>query len=68
MDIVEFAEKSVGYELPEWQKNYLQVLYEKGKDEKIYIRMLKNHGRSQFYTYFENAKELVLNGAPNDCK
>ena len=68
MDIVEFAEKMVGYELPRWQQNYLRVLYEKCKDENVYIRILQNHGRSQFYTYIENVKELVLNGAPNDCK
>lgn len=66
MDIVEFAEKIVGYELPDWQKNYLRVLHEKGKDEKIYICVLQNHGRSQLYTYIKNAKELILNGSTND--
>ena len=68
MDIVDFAEKFMNVQLPEWQKNYLRVLYEKCKDEKIHIRVVKNHGRSQFYTYIENTKELVLNGSTSDSK
>lgn len=68
MDIVEYAEKVVGYELPDWQKNYLRVLYEKSTDEPVYICALKNQGRSQLYTYMKNAKELITNGKTDDHK
>ena len=62
MDIVEFAEKTYGIELPEWQKEYLRTidrLYRERTDEKIVLVMPKGVGR--MYTYFK-MKELFTDG------
>lgn len=58
MDIVEFAEKTYGADLYEWQKEYLQTLdrlYRERKDGKIVLVMPKGVGR--MFTYFK-MKEL----------
>ena len=68
MDVVEFAEKFMNVELPDWQKKYLRLLYESGKDAKIYIRMPKDSGRHQALIHINNTKELFSNGTQNDCK
>ena len=68
MDIVEFAEKFCDVQLPEWQKKYLRLLYETGKDAKIYICMKKNAGSHQALIHINDTKELLSNGTPNDCK
>jgi hypothetical protein len=68
MDIVEFAEKTYGAELYEWQKNYLRTLdqlyreCEDGKCEKCVLVMHKGVGR--MFTYFK-MKELLSDGAKN---
>lgn len=68
MDVVEFAEKFMNVELPEWQKKYLRLLYETGKDAKIYIYMPPHAGRTQALIHINNTKELLSNGTQNDCK
>ena len=67
MDIVDFAEKFMNLELKEWQKRHIRLLDRMRKDGRIYIVMPKNAGRSQVYIYM-NQKELIPNGATNDCK
>jgi hypothetical protein len=65
MDIVEFAEKTYGVELYEWQKEYLRTLdriYRERKDEKIVLVMPKGVGR--MFTYFK-IKELFSDGQKN---
>lgn len=65
MDIVEFAEKTYGVELYEWQKEYLRTLeqlYQEckdGKREKCVLVMQKDVGR--MFTYFK-MKELFPDG------
>lgn len=62
MDIVEFAEKTYGAELYEWQKEYLRTLdrlYRERKDEKIVLIMHKGVGR--MFAYFK-MKELFYDG------
>ena len=68
MDVVEFAEKFYGAELPEWQKEYLRLLYETGKDAKVYICMPPHAGRTQALIHINNIKELLSNGTQNDRK
>lgn len=68
MDIIEFAEARYRCELPEWQKNYIRMLYEMGKDAKIYICMPPHSGRTQALIHINNVKELLSNGAQNDRK
>ena len=68
MDIVEFAEKFMNVQLPEWQKKHLRLLDKSGKDAKVYICMPKNAGRHQALIHINNTKELLSNGTPNDCK
>lgn len=60
MDIVEFTEKFMSVEMPEWQKNYIRTLYELSRENDIYIVK----GRHGFYTYLKpkTLKELVQNG------
>jgi hypothetical protein len=67
MDIVEFAERFIGVDLPEWQKKHIKTLYEMSTNEPIRIVMPKNAGRHQAYIYM-NQKELILNGKTTDCK
>ena len=68
MDIVEFAEKTYGAELFEWQKDYLRTLdrlyreCEDGKREKCVLVMHKGVGR--MFTYFK-MKELFSDGQTN---
>ena len=64
MDIVEFAEKFMGVQLTDWQKRHFRFLYDLSRKGDVRVVMGKN---GQVYTYFK-MKELVLNGAPNDCK
>ena len=61
MDIVEFAEKSYGAKLPDWQKEHLRKVYELSKDHNIRIVMRK--GRA--YTYLI-PKELTRYGQTSD--
>lgn len=68
MDIVEFAETYYGCELPEWQQKYIRMLYEMGKDAKIYIRIPNRSDRTQVLIHINNIKELFENGTQNDCK
>ena len=68
MDVVEFAENFYGAKLPEWQKNHIRTLYETGTDAKIYICMPKHAGRRQALIHINNLKELISNGAQNDCE
>lgn len=68
MDVVEFAEKFYGAELPEWQKNYIRTLHEMCTDAKIYICMPKDLGRHQALIHINNTKELFSNGTQNDSK
>lgn len=68
MDIVEFAEKTYGVELYEWQKEYLRTLdriYRERKDEKIVLVMPKGVGR--MFTYFKT-KELLSDDQTNVVK
>lgn len=67
MDIVEFAESIADVKLTDWQKKHLRALYEMSKNGDIYITFPKNAGRSQMLVYMNQAKELILNGATNDC-
>ena len=65
MDIVEFAEKTYGAELYEWQKEYLRTLdrvYQERKDEKAVLVMPRGVGR--MFTYFK-MKELISDGQTN---
>lgn len=68
MDIVEFAEKVIGTELHEWQKEYLQLLYKVSRDQPVYIIMRPHQGREVFYTYFKQyiLKELTKNATTLD--
>ena len=68
MDIVEFAETYYDCKLPEWQKNYIRMLYELRTPTTINIVMPKNSGRTQAYIYIDQIKELFANGTQNDCK
>ncbi len=65
MDIVEFAEKFYGAEIPEWQKNHIRTLYEMRTDAKIYICMPPHSGRRQALIHINNVKELLSNGTQN---
>ena len=65
VDIVEFAERFYDAKIPEWQKDYLRRLSELPKDTKIYVRVLKDQGKHQFYIYM---KELIQNGPTYDNK
>lgn len=68
MDIVEFVERFMDIELKDWQKKHIKMLDETRRDADIRICMPKHNGRShQMYIYM-NAKELISNGSPNDCK
>lgn len=60
MDIVEFAERFMDVEIPEWQKNHIRTLYEVSRDNDIYIV----RGRYGFRTYVtpKTVKELTQNG------
>lgn len=68
MDVVEFAEKFMNVQLPEWQKKYLRLLYDSGRDAKIHICMPKNAGRHQALIHINDTKELLSDGTTNDCK
>lgn len=68
MDIVKFAESFMNVELKDWQKDHIRRLYEMSKDDVVRIVMPKNAGRSQMYVYIDQIKELISNGATNDCK
>jgi hypothetical protein len=68
MDIVEFAESFMNVELQEWQKNTIRTLDEMGKDAKICIATPRHMGRDQAVYIYMKQKELILNGASNDCK
>lgn len=68
MDIVEFAEKFMGVELLDWQKDHIRVLYDKYRDNDVRIVMPKNAGRHQVYVYMKPIKELIANGTPHDSK
>lgn len=68
MDIVEFAEKTYGAELYEWQKEYLRTLdrlYRECEDKKCVLIMHKGIGR--MFTYFK-MKELLSDGQTNAVK
>lgn len=63
MDIVDFAEKFMDVDLPDWQKKHIRELYEISRDETIRIVMPKNAGRRQAYIYMNQLKkELTPNG------
>lgn len=68
MDIVEFAESFMNVELQEWQKNVIRALDKMGKDAKICIATPRHMGRDQAVYIYMKQKELILNGASNDCK
>lgn len=68
MDVVEFAERFYGAELPEWQKEHIRALYKMHMDAKIYICMPKHSGRRQALIHINNIKELLSNGTQNDSK
>ena len=67
MDIIEFAEKFMNVELKDWQKEHIRVLYDMRRDSNIRIVMPRHAGEHQVYIYM-NQKELIPNGAANDCK
>lgn len=76
MDVVEFAEALVGYNLPEWQKAFIRDVYKVYKDRKdVRIVMCPVNGRSEFYTYLKQnnlpinkeLKELTQDGKTLDC-
>lgn len=60
MDIIEFAERFMNVEIPEWQKNHIRTLSELSRANNIYLVK----GRRGFYTYLKSKtlKELVQNG------
>jgi hypothetical protein len=69
MDIVEYAEKIIGSELPDWQKAALRDLYDlrKRDPKKFYIIMRPYNGTNAFYTYLKEnniptCKELTQYG------
>lgn len=69
MDVVEYAEKLVNAELPEWQKAALRDLYDLRKKDpkKFYIIMRPYNGANALYTYLKEnnlpiCKELTQNG------
>ena len=68
MDIADFAERFAGTKLPEWQKEYLRVLYERSRDTPIYISIRPHQGRDAFYTYFDRniLRELTQNGTTSN--
>ena len=68
MDIVEFAETRYGCRLPEWQQNYIRMLYKMGKDAKIYICMHPHAAQTQAFIHINNIKELLANGTQDDCE
>lgn len=61
MDVVEFAEKFMNVELPEWQKIYLRKMYELTRDNDV--RFVMGRG-GRVYTYLtpKTLKELTQNG------
>lgn len=65
MDIVEFAEKCMHMELPEWQRKYLRTMYEVTRDNDVRIVMGKG-GRVYTYVTPKTVKELIQNGATPD--
>ena len=68
MDIVEIAEKFYGVQLADWQKEHIRTLDKLGNKADIRITMPRHNGRDQALYFYLNAKELILNGAPNDSK
>ena len=67
MDIVEFTERFFDVELKDWQKEHIRSLDETRRDANVRVIMPKHNGRHQVYIYM-NQKELIPNGATNDCK
>lgn len=64
MDIVEFAEKFMNVKLKDWQKEHIRVLDKLPRGAKIVMAP-----RGRVYIYVEQpTKELIPNGATNDCK
>lgn len=68
MDIVEIAERFYGAELTDWQKEHIRTLDKLGEKADIKIVMPRHNGRSDAVYFYLNTKELIINGATNDCK
>ena len=72
MDIADFLERFADTKLPEWQKEYIMMLYEihrKNPDKRIYINVRPYQDHDAFYTYFKEyaLKELTQDGATLNC-
>ena len=64
MVIVEFAESFMNVELKDWQKEHIRVLDKLPRGAKIVMAP-----RGRVYIYVDQpTKELIPNGATNDCK
>ena len=61
MDIVEYAEKFYGMNLPDWQKDHLRRVYELSRDNDIQI-IMGRYGRVYTYLTPKTLKELTQSG------
>lgn len=66
MDIVEFAEKTYGAKLYEWQKEYLRTL-DRLYREKGHINVVLHKDHGKMFTYLK-LKELMSNGQTDAIK
>lgn len=66
MDIVEFAEKTYGAELYEWQKTCLREMYKLCSKGKVYI--LPSRYGTRICVDETARKELIRNGQTNAVK
>ena len=66
MDIVEFAEKTYGAELHEWQKTCLREMYKLCSKGKVYI--LPSKYGTRICVDKTARKELIHNGQANAIK
>ena len=61
MDIVEYAEKFYGTNLPNWQKDHLRKVYEISRDNDIHV-VFGRYGRVYTYLTPKTLKELIQSG------
>lgn len=64
MDIVEFAERFMGVELQEWQKEHIRILEKLPRGARIVMAP-----RGRVYIYVDQpTKELIPYGKTYDCE
>ena len=61
MDIIEYAERFYGMDLPDWQKEHLRRVYEISRDNDIHV-VFGRYGRVYTYLTPKILKELTQSG------